>query len=107
MSIRSKIMELDKARLALIVMASIIIVEMTGVFSIAGISMYKWGEVRIPSEMWDIVRTTLALFSGVSGSMFLNGMVKKSDKVKKPEEEEEDNADTAQTACKCDNRLHL
>lgn len=76
-------MVLDKAKLALLVMAGILVLELVGAFTIIGISVYKYGESRVPAEIWTAITTTLALFSGVSGSMFLNGRVKKSETQKK------------------------
>ena len=97
MTVKERIDAMDKSRLALIVMAAIIGVELVGVFVISGIEIAAGNPISIPPEMWDLARTTLALFSGVAGSMFLNGRVKNK---------EESNV-TAQNVGKRPDGIHL
>lgn len=88
----------DKAKFALVVIAGILALQFIGVLVIAGISVNKFGESRVPTEMWDLIRTTVTLLVGVAGSMYLNGRTKKS---------EESNGAAAEVTSKRSDRLHL
>lgn len=79
-NLRSKLMALDKARLALIVMGAVVVTEIVAIAILAGVA-----GAEIPDRVWDLLQiiflTTLTALGSMVGAQALNGKIKDNKEV--------------------------